>query len=87
MSEQIVSLTRFKTSATQMLHDIHESGASLILTQNGSATAVVQDVETYKKHQQALLMLKLIAHGEADIENDRLHDQEEVFSQLEAELQ
>ena len=68
-------------------HGRIESGASLILTQNGSATAVVQDIETYNKHQQALLMLKLIAQGEADIENDRLHDQEEVFSQLEAELQ
>ena len=87
MSEQIVSLTKFKSSATQMLHEIHTSGASLVLTQNGSATAVVQDVDTYQKHQQALLMLKLIAQGEADIENDRLYDQEEVFSELEAEIQ
>ncbi|MES9856339.1 MAG: type II toxin-antitoxin system Phd/YefM family antitoxin [Sedimenticola sp.] len=87
MSEQIVSLTKFKSSATQMLHDIHTSGASLVLTQNGSATAVVQDVDTYKKHQQALLMLKLIAQGEADVESDRLFDHKEVFSELETDIQ
>ncbi|MBU0501034.1 MAG: type II toxin-antitoxin system Phd/YefM family antitoxin [Gammaproteobacteria bacterium] len=87
MGDQIVSLTKFKSSATQMLHDIQVSGATLVLTQNGSATAVVQDVETYRKHQRALLMLKLIAQGEADIENDLLYDQEDVFSELEAEIQ
>ncbi|MDX8378852.1 MAG: hypothetical protein R8K48_02240 [Gallionella sp.] len=35
-------------------------GANIILPQNGSASAVVQDYATYRAQQDAFLMLKLI---------------------------
>ncbi len=86
MSEQIISLSQFRSSATQLLNDIHKSGTLLVLTQNGSATAVVQDIETYQAQKNALVMLKLLAQGEADVREGRVQSQEQVFADLEAEL-
>lgn len=86
MSERIISLSQFRTSATPLLSEIHDSGASLILTQNGSATAVVQDIATYEAQKNALILLKLLAHGEADIREGRTVSQDQVFADLEAEL-
>ena len=85
MREQIISLTDFKTSASRLLQETR-GGANIILTQNGSASAVVQDYATYRAQQDAFLMLKLMVQGEADLQKDRLTPQGKVFDKLRASL-
>jgi prevent-host-death family protein len=84
MREQIISLTDFKTSASRLLQETR-GGANIILTQNGSASAVVQDYATYRA-QQAFLMLKMMVQGEADARKDQLTPQSKVFDSLRASL-
>jgi prevent-host-death family protein len=85
MKEQIISLTDFKTSASRLLQETR-GGANIILTQNGTASAVVQDYATYRAQQDAFLLLKLMVQGEADIQKNRLAPQEKVFGSLRASL-
>ncbi len=85
MHEQIISLTDFKTSASRLLQETR-GGANIILTQNGSASAVVQDYATYRAQQNAFLMLKLMVQGEADVSKNQLTSQSEVFSSMRASL-
>ena len=85
MQQHIVNLTEFRSSARKMLEDLKD-GSHLILTQNGSASAVVQDYATYQQQQEAFLMLKLMAQGEGDIKHGRLTPQTEVFDDLRSEL-
>lgn len=85
MKEQIISLTDFKTSASRLLQETR-GGANIILTQNGSASAVVQDYATYRAQQEAFLMLKLMVQGEADVQKNRLTAQGKVFDSLRASL-
>jgi prevent-host-death family protein len=49
MSEPIISLSEFKSEASQLLARIRESGEALVLTQNGTATAVVHDIASFRK--------------------------------------
>lgn len=85
MREQIISLTDFKTSASRLLQETR-GGANIILTQNGSASAVVQDYATYRAQQDAFLMLKLLVQGEADVSKNNLTSQSEVFGSMRASL-
>jgi len=85
MSEQIISLTEFKASASRLLEDTR-SGANIVLTQNGSASAVVQDYASYQRQKKAFLMLKLLIQGESDIQNNSTQPQETVFSELRESL-
>lgn len=82
MSDPIISLSDFKSDASQWLKRLQEESDAVVLTQNGRASAVVQSYETFQRQQQALLMLKLLAQGEADIAAGRLIPQEEVFANL-----
>jgi prevent-host-death family protein len=82
MNDPIISLSDFKSDASQWLKRLQEESDSVVLTQNGRASAVVQSYETFQRQQQALLMLKLLAQGEADIAAGRLIPQEEVFAKL-----
>ena len=85
MQEQIISLTDFKTSASRLLQEAR-GGMNIILTQNGSASAVVQDYATYRAQQDAFLMLKLMVQGEADVSKNALTSQNEVFDAMRAAL-
>jgi len=85
MQEQIISLTDFKTSASRLLQETR-GGKNIILTQNGSASAVVQDYATYRIQQDAFLMLKIMVQGEADIQKSRLTAQSKVFDFLRVPL-
>lgn len=82
MSDSIISLSDFKSDASQWLKRLQEESDAVVLTQNGRASAVVQSYDTFQRQQQALLMLKLLAQGEADIAAGRLIPQEEVFAKL-----
>lgn len=85
MQEQIISLTDFKTSASRLLQETR-GGTNIILTQNGTASAVVQDYATYRAQQDAFLLLKLIVQGEADAQKNRLAPQDKVFGSLRVSL-
>jgi len=85
MQQRIVNLREFQRSAQQILEDLND-GSHVILTQNGSASAVIQDYETYQKEQNAFTRLKLMVQGESDIQHGRLIPQAEVFGDLRTEL-
>ena len=84
MSNQpsVISLSEFKARASQMLEEMKASNRDIVLTQNGSAAAVVQDYEAYQRLQEALLMMKLMVQGEADLRTGRTTAQSKVFAGL-----
>ena len=86
MPEHIVSLTEFKSNTAKFIAELKQHPQSLVLTQNGRATAVVQDMETYQRHLDAIIMLKLVALGEAEIEQGNLIPQNKVFSELKKQI-
>ena len=78
----IISLSEFKARAAQLLDQINASGQEIVLTQNGSATAVVQDYASYHELKEALAMMKLMVQGEADIRAGRLAPQAQMFTRI-----
>lgn len=86
MAESVISLSDFKSEASQLLKQLQEDQQALVLTQNGRGSAVVQSYESYQRQQQSLLMLKLVVQGEADVRAGRTRPQDEVFAGLRARL-
>jgi predicted transcriptional regulator len=55
---------------------------------NGEAMMVVIDVKSYEERENTLALLKLLALGNAEIEQGRFRDAEDVFADLDkADLQ
>lgn len=59
---------------------------TIIVTQNGAASAVVQNYESYQRTSAAGLLLKLVVQGEADVASGRTVSQDDVFADLRAHL-
>ena len=86
MTTSIVSLSEFKAKAAQMLAEMKSTEHAIVLTQRGAASAVVQHFHSHQRLQNALIMLKLMVQGEADISAGRTTRQDRVFADLEARL-
>ena len=78
----IVSVTEFKANAARMLEALVETNDEIVLTQNGRASAVVQSVAAHRRLRESLLMLKLMAQGEADAAAGRTIPQEQLFEAI-----
>ena len=80
LKADVKSVTTLKNQTAELLRQVSEEGRTLIITQNGEAKAVVMDVQAYDALRDALALLKLIAHSQADIEAGAVLSQEEAFA-------
>ncbi len=80
--ERIKPISYFKANAAEVINDLRETGEPMVITQNGEATAVIQDVASYEKDQETLALLKILALGQKDIEAGRYSPAEEAFADL-----
>jgi PHD/YefM family antitoxin component YafN of YafNO toxin-antitoxin module len=55
-----------------------------VITQNGEAKAVLQDVASYEETQETLALLKILALGNREIEEGKLKAVAKVVDRLRA---
>jgi prevent-host-death family protein len=86
MAESVISLSDFKSDASQWLKQLQEDRNAVVLTQNGRGSAVVQSYESFQRQQQSLAMLKLMAQGEADVRSGATVAQQDAFAAVRRKL-
>lgn len=87
MGDSVISLSDFKAGASQWLKQLQDDNQTVVLTQNGRGSAVIQSFESFQRQQQSLLMLKLMTQGEADVQVGRLSGQTETFAAARKKLE
>jgi prevent-host-death family protein len=80
------SVSFVKAHLAEVIHEVNSSRNPLVVTQNGVSTVVIQDHDSYQRTRDALMMLKLVAMGEADVAKGRTVPQAEVFAGLKKRL-
>jgi len=61
LSESVKSISYLKANAADLISDINKNQKTFVITQNGEAKVVVQDIKVYEKNQETMAMLKLLA--------------------------
>ena len=82
LSTQVKSISYLKSHAAEIIRDLSETGEPLVITQNGEAKAVVQDIRSYEQTQETLALLKILALGKMEIEEGKVTPAKEVFRRL-----
>jgi len=59
-STQIRPISYLKANAAEVLQVLEEQRKPMIITQNGEAKAVIQDVASYEETQETLALLKFL---------------------------
>lgn len=60
-SEAIKPISYLKTHASEVVRDVSNNQKTLIITHNGEAKVVLQDVKLYEKTQESIALLKILA--------------------------
>lgn len=85
-SARVKPISYLKANAADVLNELREVREPLIITQNGEAKAVLQDVASYEETQETLALLKLLAMGQQDVAEGRLTSVDKAAARIRAGL-
>ena len=80
----IKPISYLKANAAEVLQNLTENREPFLITQNGEARAVMQDIATYENTQETLALLKILALGNQEIAEGKLKPIANVAHRLRA---
>jgi prevent-host-death family protein len=82
ISQNIVSLSDFKSKASKMLHEIQSSHRPLVITQNGKAAAVLISPSDFDLLTEQVRFVDAVQRGLADVQSGRVLPDEDLGKEL-----
>ena len=82
LSGQIGPITYLKVHAAEIVRTLRDRGEPLIITQNGKAKVVIQDIDSYEETQETVALLKILALGSRQVEAGRVQPAADVVARL-----
>lgn len=82
LSSQIKPISYLKAHAAEIVRNFGEQREPLIITQNGEAKVVMQDIESYEQTQETMALLKILALGNRQIEEGKVQAATDVIKRL-----
>ncbi|MBN1827962.1 MAG: type II toxin-antitoxin system Phd/YefM family antitoxin [Deltaproteobacteria bacterium] len=84
LSSQIKPISYLKAHAAEIVRNLGEQRQTLVITQNGEAKVVIQDIDSYEQTQETMALLKILALGMHQIEEGNVLSAEDVIKRLRA---
>ena len=81
-SEDVKPISYLKTHASEVVRDVSENRKTLVITHNGEAKVILQDVKVYEKTQESLALLKMLALSGKEIKKGKYHPIEKSFEKV-----
>jgi len=79
LSEDVKPISYFKSHASEVIRDIVEGHKTVVITQNGEAKVIVQNINDYEKTQESLALLKILAQSRKSLEEGKTKPFKEAF--------
>ena len=86
LSETVKPISYLKAHASEILKDINSNKKTMVITQNGEAKAVLQDVKIYEEVQESLALLKILALSNKNKEKGKYKPIEDSFENIRGKL-
>lgn len=82
LANAVKPISFVKAHAAELLLEMEKTGQPIIITQNGEAKAVLQNIHDYENTQQTLALLKILALSRKDLEQGRTKSAPEAFASI-----
>ena len=86
LSESIKPISYLKAHASEILRDVSNNRKTMIITQNGEAKAVLQDVKIFEEMQESLALLKILALSNKSKAKKKYKPVESSFDKIRHEI-
>jgi prevent-host-death family protein len=82
LSESVKPISLVKARMSEIVEGLSRSHKKVVITHNGKATAVLQDIESYEELQESLVMLKIVAMSTKSMLEGKGQTVEEAFDDV-----
>ncbi|HEB71309.1 MAG TPA: type II toxin-antitoxin system Phd/YefM family antitoxin [Nitrospirae bacterium] len=82
LSSQIKPISYLKAHASEILRSFSERREPMVITQNGEAKVVIQDIESYEQTQESMALLKILSLGNRQVEEGKAQPAANVIKRL-----
>ena len=81
-SEAVKPISYLKAHASEIIRHLSERQKTMVITQNGEAKAILQDIHLYEQTQDSLAMLKILAQSNQSLRNGKIKPHKKSFQDL-----
>ncbi len=85
-SKAIKPISYLKAHASEIIRDVSSNHDTMIITLNGEAKAVLQDIEVYEQNQESLALLKFLAQSSANLGKKKFKPAKKAFADIKNKL-
>ncbi len=85
-SESIKPISYLKAHASELIRDVSANQKTLVITQNGVAKVILQDVRVNEQTQESLALLKILAQSSKSLKADQFKSTKRAFSDLQKRI-
>ncbi len=86
-SQAIKPISFLKAHASEIIRNISSNQDTLIITQNGEAKVVIQDIQIYEETQESLALLKILAQSTSNLNKEKFKPADKSFSDLKKRIE
>jgi prevent-host-death family protein len=79
LSEAVKPISHFKSHASEVVREIIATHKPVVITLNGEAKAIIQDIREYEKDRESLALLKILALSRKSANEGRVRSVGEAF--------
>jgi len=82
LSQQVKPISYLKAHASEIINEICESQRPVIITQNGEARTIIQDLAEYERTQESMALLKILAQSRKNKEQGKYQTTAKAFKSI-----
>jgi len=82
LTEHIKPISYLKAHAAEIFTTLADQQEPMVITQNGEAKVVIQDIASYEQTQQTMALLKILALGNQQISQGDVQPAASVFAHI-----
>jgi prevent-host-death family protein len=81
-SELIKPISYLKTHASEVIRDVSDNQKTIVITHNGEAKVILQDVKVYEQTQESMALLKVLALSGKNLKEKNYKPAEQTFKDV-----
>ncbi|MGA2622407.1 MAG: type II toxin-antitoxin system Phd/YefM family antitoxin [Bacteroidota bacterium] len=86
LSTAVKPISYLKAHASELIRDITNTRQALVITRNGEAKVVVQDIRSYERMLETLALLKILTRSKQNIKRGKVKTLDDTFTSLEKRI-
>lgn len=86
LSTAVKPISYLKAHASELIRDITNTRQTLVVTHNGEAKVVVQDIRSYERMQETLALLKILTRSKHNIQRGNAKSMDDAFKSLDQRI-